>query len=84
MLNRTEWRCASAAAVAGNQNNIGMGFRNARCNRANADLGEQLHGNTRLRVRVLQVVNQLREVFDRINVMMRWRRNQANTRDRMP
>ena len=61
-----------------------MGFRNARCNRANADLGDQLHGNTRLRVRVLQVVNQLREVFDRINVMMRWRRNQANTRDRMP
>ena len=40
---------------------------------ADANLTHQLHADARLRVHVLQIVNELREVFDRINIVMRRR-----------
>src|SRR6478752_7058860 len=47
---------------------------------SDANFRNELHADTRLRVRVLQVVDQLGEVFDRINIMVRRRRNEADTR----
>jgi hypothetical protein len=42
------------------------------------DLGHQLDVDTRLRVGVLQVVDQLRQILDRVDIMMRRRRNQSH------
>ena len=57
---------------------IGVRLHDAGGDRANADLGHELHADPRRRVRVLQVVNQLREVLDRIDVVMRRRADQAD------
>ena len=40
--------------------------------------GDQLHVDARLRVRVLQVVDQLRQILDRVDVVVRRRRDQAD------
>ena len=59
---------------------IGAGLGNARGDRADADLGDELHRNQTVRIDVLQVVDELREVLDRIDVVMRRRRDQADAR----
>ena len=84
VLDRTQRRSSGAAAVAADEDDVGVSFRNACGNRADADFGHQLHGDARLRIHVLQVVDQLREIFDRIDVVMRRRRDQADAGDRMP
>ena len=48
-------------------------LRHAGRDRADADLGDELHVHARLRVRVLQVVDELLEVLDRIDVVVRRR-----------
>ena len=47
---------------------------------ADADFGDELNRDARARVHILQIVDQLRQIFDRINVMVRRRRNKADTR----
>ena len=47
------------------------------------DLGDELHVDARLRVRVLQVVDELRQVLDRVDVVVRRRRDQAHARRRV-
>ena len=76
-------RSAGAAVVAADEDDVGMRLGHARRHRAHADFGDELHGNARLRVHVLQVVDELRQVLDRINVMMRRRRNQADAGNRV-
>ena len=66
------------------QHHVGVRLGDARGDRADADLGDQLHGDTRLRIDVLQVVDQLRQILDRIDVVVRRRRNQADARDGVP
>ncbi len=83
MLDRTQRRSAGSAVVAGDQHHIGMRLRNARGDRADASFGHQLHRNARLRIDVLQVVDQLRQIFDRVDIVMRRRRDQAHTRNRV-
>ncbi len=83
VLDGTERRSARAATVAADQHHVGMRFGNAGGNCAHADLGHQLHGDARLRIHVLQVVDQLRQIFDGINIVMRRRRNQAHAGNRM-
>ena len=58
---------------------IGMCLGDAGGNGANTDLCDQLDADIGLRVGVFQVMDQLRQVFNGINIVMRWRRNQANT-----
>src|SRR5262249_23107230 len=55
----------------------------ARGDGADADLGHQLHADARLVVAVLQVVNQLLQVLDRVDVVVRRRGDQADTRRRV-
>src|SRR5256885_7061713 len=55
-------------------------LRDSCSNRADTNLRNQLHGNSGLRIRVLQVVNQLCQIFDGIDVVMRrWRRSEEHT-----
>src|SRR5258706_1620069 len=73
-----EWRSAGAAAVAGNQNVIGLGFGDAGGDGADADFTHEFHGDARLRIGVFQIVNELREVFDGVDVVMRRRGGEAD------
>src|SRR5579871_4418918 len=83
MLDRLQRRRAGAAVVAADQHHVGLRFRNSRGDRADADFGDQLHADARAIVGVLQIVDQLREVLDRIDVVMRRRRNQPDARHRV-
>ena len=78
MLNRAERRRAGAAGVAADQHHVGVRLGHARRHGAHAHFRDQLHGDARLRVDVLQVVDQLGEVFDRVDVVMRRRRDQPH------
>jgi hypothetical protein len=62
---------------------VGVSLGNARGDCADADLGDQLDADASLRVDVFQVMDQLRQVFDRVNIVVGRRRNQAYTRRRM-
>src|SRR5215510_14457059 len=55
-----------------------MRFRDARSDCANPDLGYKLHSDASLRVHILQIVDKLRQIFDRVDVVMRRRRNQSD------
>ena len=83
VLDGAERRSAGAAVVAGDQHHVGVRLGDARGHRAHAHLGDQLDGDARLRVDVLQVVDQLRQIFDGIDVVVRRRRDQAHAGNRV-
>ena len=84
VLDRCERRRARAAVVSADQHDVGMRLGDARGDRADADLGHQLHRNARLRIDVLQIVDQLRQILDRVDVVVRRRRDQSHAGDRVP
>ena len=67
--------------IAADQHHVGMRFGDARGDRAHAHFGHQFHRNARPRIDVLQIVDELRQIFDGIDVVMRRRRNQAHARE---
>ena len=69
-----------ATVVAGNEHHVGLPLRHARGDRAHAHLRHQLHADPRVVVGVLEVVDQLREILDRVDVVVGRRRNQAHSR----
>ena len=77
MLDAGLRRGARAAVVAADQHHVRMGLGHAGRDRADADFGHQLHADARVMVGVLQIVDQLRQIFDGINVVVRRRRNQT-------
>ena len=50
--------------MAGNQNRICLCLRDSGRNGANARTAHQLHTHRRIRVDLLQIINQLRQIFD--------------------
>ena len=80
VLDGAERRCAGASAIAADQDYVGVRLGNTGGDRAHSHFGDQLHADARLRIHVLQVVDQLRQIFDRINVVVRRRRNQTSRR----
>src|SRR6185295_3058657 len=82
VLDRRPWRRARATIMAGYGHVIGFRLGHTGCNRAHPILGNQFDADGSAGVRVLQVMNQLREIFDRIDIVMRWRRNQADSGNR--
>ena len=83
MFDGTQRRSASTAAVAGDEHHICMGLGDACGHSANADLGNQLDRDAGLRVHILQIVDKLRQILDGINIVMRRRRDQPNTGNRV-
>ena len=79
-LDRAQRRRAGAAVVAGDEDVVGVGLGDARGDGADADLGDELHRDRRARVRAAQVVDELLEVLDRVDVVVRRRRDQADAR----
>ena len=80
-------RCPRAgpgpAVMPRNQDHIGLGLDHTRRNGADAGRGHQFHRHLGARVDLLEIIDQLRQVFDRIDVMMRRRADQADPRRRM-
>ncbi len=81
MLDRGPRRRAGATIVSGYGDVIGLCLGHTRCNRADAVFGDQFDADRRAWIAVLQIVNQLRQIFDRIDVVMRRRRNQPDARN---
>ena len=84
VLETGQRRRAGAAVVAGNQHDVRVRLGDAGGHGADAAFGHELHRDARLGIRVLQVEDQLRQVLDRIDVVVRRRRNQADARRRVP
>ena len=83
-----ERRRAGATIVAADGDDVGAGFGDSGSDDADACAGNQFYADARARIDGAQIVNQLREIFDAVNVVMRRRRNQrsagrgvANARD---
>ena len=83
MHDRRDGRGARAAVTAGDQDMVGVRLGDAGRDRSDADDGDQFDADARLRVHVLQIVDQLLQILDRIDVVMRRRRDQADARRRM-
>ena len=73
-----ERRRTCSPVIAAYQNRVRMGFCNACGNGPDTIFCDELYGNTRSRIDVFQIVNQLREIFDGIDVVMGWGRNQPD------
>src|SRR6266516_4837204 len=83
VLDRRPGRGARAAVVPGNGDVVGLGFGHACSHGADAHFRDELHRDGRGGIRVLQVVDQLGQVFDRVDVMVRGRRNQLHSGSRV-
>ena len=77
MSQRRQRTGARAAAVARDQYHIGVRLCHARRHGAHANLRDELHGDARFGIHILQVVDQLRQIFNRVDIVMRRRRHQA-------
>ena len=84
VLDRGERGRPGAAVVAGDQHHVGVGLGHARRHRAHADLGDELHADARLRIAVLQIVDELGQVLDRVDVVVRGRGDEPDARGRVP
>ena len=78
MFDRRQWRGTRAAFIARDGDVIGTPLGDAGGHRADTDLGDELHRDERFRIDVLQVVDQLGQIFDGIDVVVRRRRDQAD------
>ena len=64
--------------MAGDQDHVGLGLGDACRDGADAGARHQLHADLGGRVDLLQVIDQLRQILDRIDVVMRRRRDQRD------
>ena len=74
---------AGTTVEAGNEHVIGVGLGHTCSYGADAGLGDQLDPDPTARVDALEVVDQLGQVFDGVDVVVRWRRDQAGARHGM-
>ena len=79
MFDTGQRRSTRAARVARDQDVIRVRFGDPCCDCPDADFGNQFDADPRCGIRVFQIVNQLRKIFDRIDVMVRWRTDQTNS-----
>ncbi len=84
MLDRGERGSAGAAFEAGDGHMVRHRLGHAGRDRPDADLGDELHRDVALGVDVLEIEDELLQVLDRIDVVMRRRRNQPDARRRVP
>ena len=69
----------STTIVTRNQNVIGPGLSDTGSDDTDTSLGDELDGDTRAGVGALQVVDELLQILNRVNVVVRRRGNQTNT-----
>src|SRR5437762_6827145 len=84
VLDGGQRRRAGSAVVAADGDDVRARFGHARGNDADAGAGNEFYADARARIHGAQVVDQLREVFDAVNIVMRRRRNQRGARRGVP
>ena len=84
MGQRGQRACARAALIPGDRDMVRPRLGHTGRDRADTNFGHQLDRDTRLRIGVLQVVDELRQILDRVDVVVRRRRDQADARRRIP
>ena len=84
VLDRRQRRSAGAAGVAADQDVVGACLGDAGGDGADARLGDQLDADLGPRVDLPQVVDELRQVLDRVDVVVRWRRDERQPRHGVP
>src|SRR4051794_28930328 len=80
MLERGERRSTGTAVIAADQHNVCVSLGDTSCNCTDANFRHQLDRDARLRISVLQIEYQLSKIFDRIDVVVRRRRHEADAR----
>mmetsp|Transcript_62362 Transcript_62362/g.174233 ORF Transcript_62362/g.174233 Transcript_62362/m.174233 type:complete len:1082 (+) Transcript_62362:2016-5261(+) len=78
VLDARPLRRAGAAVAPADEDVVGLALRHAGGDDADADLAHELHADGSLGVRVLEVEDELREVLDGVDVMVRRRRDEAD------
>ena len=78
VLDRRQRRRAGAAVGPRDLHDVGQRLDDAGRDRADAGLADELHRHVGERVDLLEVEDQLREVLDRVDVVVRRRRDQAD------
>ncbi len=84
VLDGAERRCAGAAVVAGDEDDVGVRLGDAGGDGAYADFRDELDGDARFGIDVLEVVDQLGEIFDGVDVVVRRRRDESDAGDGVP
>ena len=82
VLDRAQRRGPRAAVVTGDVNHVGARFGDPARDVADTRLRDQLDGDLGLRIRAAQIVDELRQILDRVDVVMRRRRDQGLACDR--
>ena len=82
VLDRGQRARARAAVRARDVDDVRAGLRDAGRDHADAARGDELHGDVRLGVDLLEVEDELREVLDRVDVVVRRRRDERDARAR--
>src|SRR5260370_4367145 len=77
-------RRTGPAVVAADGDDVSASFSYASSNDADARAGNEFYADARARIHGAQVMDQLRQVFDAVNVVMRRRRNQRRARGGVP
>ena len=75
---------ARAAAVSADQNDVAMPFRYASRDGAHAGFGHEFDVDASAGIGVLEVVDELRQILDRVDVVVRRRRDELDARGRIP
>ena len=83
VLERVQRARARAAVVARHQDDVGQRLRGAGGDRADARLAHELDVHASAGVGALQIVDQLLEVFDRVDVVVRRRRDEPDAGGRV-
>ena len=73
MFDRAQRRSAGAAVVAGNLDHVGVGLGHPGGDRADADFGHQLHRDLGGGIDLMEIVDQLGQILNRIDVVVRRR-----------
>src|SRR3982075_1995281 len=76
VLDGGQGRRAGTAVVPADGDDVRARLGNARGNDADSGAGNEFYADAGARIHGAQVMDQLREVFDAVNVVMRRRRNQ--------
>ena len=71
-------RGPGAAVMPRDQDDVGVRLRHARGDGADTDLGDELDADARPRVGVLEIVDELRQILDRVDVVVRGRGDQPH------
>src|SRR5260370_23441376 len=69
--------------MTADQHHVGMAFGDSRGDGADTDFGNQLYADARMVIGVLQIVHQLRQIFDRLDIVVPRRRGPAPPRGGM-